>query len=215
MENLSIMGLYQYNPRILDGLIAPSDIDREVLVNTILMECAELEVIYPDWSIMQHAITMWSRSHLWEWERLAATMRYQYDPIANYDRTEERTESGNNRESNSGQTSNNATSSGTSTAVDEGTQYVWAFNQSAGDRRPAEAHSNNSTSTASNAVNGSSNSSGQRQGDFSTTETIRAYGNIGVTTTQQMIAQERESVQFNLVQHIVMQFKSRFCLMVY
>ena len=46
-------------------------------------------------------------------------------------------------------------------------------------------------------------------------ETIRARGNIGVTTTQQMIESEREVADFNMYDIIVSEFKQRFCLLVY
>lgn len=40
-------------------------------------------------------------------------------------------------------------------------------------------------------------------------------GNIGVTTTQQMIREQREIVQFNMYHYITESFKERFCVMVY
>lgn len=43
----------------------------------------------------------------------------------------------------------------------------------------------------------------------------RETGNIGVTTTQQMIKEEREVDQFNIYDYIVQSFKRRFCLLVY
>ena len=45
-------------------------------------------------------------------------------------------------------------------------------------------------------------------------ETIRT-GNIGVTTTQSMIKEERDVAEFSTVWYIVNSFKKRFCLMVY
>ena len=40
-------------------------------------------------------------------------------------------------------------------------------------------------------------------------------GNIGVTTSQQMIEAEREIVKFNIYDHIIDSFKCRFCILVY
>lgn len=40
-------------------------------------------------------------------------------------------------------------------------------------------------------------------------------GNIGITTTQQMIKEEREIAEFNLYSLIIDEFKRRFCIMVY
>lgn len=43
----------------------------------------------------------------------------------------------------------------------------------------------------------------------------RETGNIGVTTTQQMIKEEREVSQFNIYRYITESFKSMYCLGVY
>lgn len=85
------------------------------------------------------------------------------------------------------------------------------------------ANSGTTTSTTSNTgynsdafkdtsknVSGGSNSS-----DSSGTFSSRIHGNIGVTTTQQMIEQERNSVQFCMTQYIIDDFISRFCVGVY
>lgn len=45
--------------------------------------------------------------------------------------------------------------------------------------------------------------------------TLHAHGNIGVTTTQQMIQQEREVDMFNIYDIIINDFKNRFCILVY
>ena len=43
----------------------------------------------------------------------------------------------------------------------------------------------------------------------------RMWGNIGVTTTQQMIEEERRVSQFNIYDYIIESFKRRFCLLIY
>ena len=40
-------------------------------------------------------------------------------------------------------------------------------------------------------------------------------GNIGITTTQQMIKEEREVNEFNIYDYIINDFKQRFCLLIY
>ena len=45
--------------------------------------------------------------------------------------------------------------------------------------------------------------------------TLRAHGNIGVTTTQEMIRQQREIEKFNIYDIIIDDFKMRFCILVY
>ena len=43
----------------------------------------------------------------------------------------------------------------------------------------------------------------------------RTHGNIGVTTSQQMIEAERKVSEFNIIDYIAQSFKRRFCIMVY
>lgn len=47
------------------------------------------------------------------------------------------------------------------------------------------------------------------------TRKLYAYGNIGTTTTQKMISEEREIAMFNLSELIVEETKNRFCVLVY
>ena len=44
---------------------------------------------------------------------------------------------------------------------------------------------------------------------------LRAHGNIGVTTTQEMIKQERDISRFNIYDFIIEDFKMRFCILIY
>ena len=44
---------------------------------------------------------------------------------------------------------------------------------------------------------------------------LHAHGNIGVTTTQKLIREEREVDKFNLYDIIIEEFKVRFCVLVY
>lgn len=58
----------------------------------------------------------------------------------------------------------------------------------------------------------------ERTGTGTTTQsrhTARISGNIGVTTTQQMLESERESRKYSTVYEIIGEFKERFCLLVY
>lgn len=50
---------------------------------------------------------------------------------------------------------------------------------------------------------------------FNDTLTRTETGNIGVTTTQQMLKEEREAAVFNIYDHIIEAFKKRFCIMIY
>lgn len=51
--------------------------------------------------------------------------------------------------------------------------------------------------------------------DDTGTLTTERSGNIGVTSTQSLIQEQRKVVQFNVTEFIIKQFKNQFCIMVY
>lgn len=57
--------------------------------------------------------------------------------------------------------------------------------------------------------------SGSSSGSWSETHTTRRTGNIGVTSSQELLERERSVAQFNIYKYIVDSFKKRFCILVY
>lgn len=47
------------------------------------------------------------------------------------------------------------------------------------------------------------------------TKDIRIHGNIGVMTTQQMIQQERDIIDYDIIDIIVKEYKKKFCILIY
>ena len=170
---LSIMGLYEYDNNIFQGLQVPTGLNREAVINEILLQCAELEIMYPNIDIMKLAITTWSIANQYTWQKLYDTMVVEYNPIWNVDAnvTIDRNTSG----------SGNATD-----AVKGFNSNTWA-----------ESDKTDTTSEAEEDVY------------------ERRTGNIGVTTTQQMLEQERKIAEFNIISYIAQSFKQRFCLLIY
>lgn len=91
---LSIMGMYEYDPSLFDGLDIPTYtdsegniivIDKDVVINSILLNCAELELIYPELETMKLAIGVWSASEQDTWKKMLATQKIEYNPIWNVD----------------------------------------------------------------------------------------------------------------------------------
>ena len=61
---MSLLGLYNWDSSILDGLIAPDGVDRKTLINNLLRECAELEVLYPQPDAMKFFVSEWAKERL-------------------------------------------------------------------------------------------------------------------------------------------------------
>lgn len=220
---MSVLGLYHWDNTLFSLLTLPEGLDKDTLVDFILAECSDLEILYPNPEVLKGLIGVWSATEQYTWGKLYATMQLQYNPIDNYDRTETRTLAS--------QAAGNSTDGGTDTvtSADTGTDttsgnstnlnQVKAFDTAANTFTDKEKDTvNNSGSTTYGKTNtnttryGHTNNNAYSKND---TENIRAYGNIGVTTTQQMIEQERDIAKFNIYQVILEEFKQRFCLLVY
>lgn len=87
---ISLISLYNYNDKLFENMVLPSEIDKEVLVNNILMELGEFEVVYSDYDFLKFAITEWSKKRLHTWTKLSHIMFDDYDPFINIKRDEVR-----------------------------------------------------------------------------------------------------------------------------
>ena len=88
---LSLLGLYNWDNTIFDSMKLPEVLDKYDLVNNLLMELAELTVLYPDSDFMKRAIASWSNIRLHSWNRIAEVLYEDYQPFINIKRDEVRT----------------------------------------------------------------------------------------------------------------------------
>ena len=86
---MTVLGLYNYNDTLFNDMQLPDGVDPDNVVSNLLLELAELEVIYPSWITMQRAISDWSKARVSSWERMLLALNSDYDPIENYDRRED------------------------------------------------------------------------------------------------------------------------------
>lgn len=230
---MSIMALNRYDSTLFDGLQLPEGVDKETLVDNILLDAASLEVLYPDPVFLNRAITVWSWKRMPVWTELQKTLEYEYNPIDNYYRTETVTEgierSGSGSSSRSGtntgsgnsttDTENSSSSSGTNTGTASNTAYNsntfadTAKNVTSGSSTGSDEGSSTTTSSSSETISETGETESSSSEDR--TMTTHTRGNIGVTTTQQMIMAQREVVSFNLLDVIEDEFIAKFCLAVY
>ena len=178
---MSLLGLWTANKGLFDFLKIPAALNKQTLIDNLLMECAELEILYPDAEFMREAIGAWSSVEVDKWEELEKTLHYDYDPIANYDRREEWTDD----------------SEGSSTATSTATGKQAGYNSQ-------------ELVTSDGSESGGSSSGTSKSKHIGTVS-----GNIGVTTTQQMIEEERRISVFDIDHVIIQEFKKEFCIMVY
>lgn len=178
---MSILGLWNADHSIFNNLNIPAGINKSVLVNELMAQCAEFEILYPEPDFMKAIIGSWSKASLYKWQQLYDTTQLEYDVLSNYDRKEEWTDSS-NVESNPGSTQTTAQQGY------ENSGFVDSSKMTMG---------GTDTSTASSTHSG------------------RMYGNIGVTSSMDLIRQQRQISDFNIYQIIIDDFKARFCLCIY
>lgn len=206
---------------MLDDMVLPPEVDRETLIDNLLLETGELELLYSRPESLKAMIAVWSKKQLPIWTKLEETLHFDYNPIHNYDRTETHSDletrdlaGTNDRTYSSRQNRDNTTN----VTQDEDSKLSKAAYDS-GAMVDAEGTTDNRTSmqvdaetvNRSDTDNTDSTDTGTVKHDFE----MRALGNIGVTTTQQMIEQERELRKFNIYDYIIREFKDRFCILVY
>lgn len=202
---LSLLGLYNWDNTIFDNIVLPEDFtqdDKTILINNLLMETAELEVIYTDPDFMKNAIAAWSAKEVYTWTRLYEAMIAEYSPIENFDRYEDVDEQNRGAMTHSG--SDTVAGSGQDTLTNKITSF-----------------DNNTFADHDQSIAGKGSTDTTTYGHVVTDSTGRKiishlHGNIGVTTNQQMLEAELETrPKINIYRIIIDSFRNRFCLLVY
>lgn len=257
------------NQSLFDNLNLPSGIDKDSVVDNILLEGGDFEVLYADPYFMRAAISTWSSKHYRTFEKWITALNIEYNPLENYDRqenwtdtldsdttnnnttgatdvtanttgaTDARTTSGTNQLN--GTVTVDTTTSGTESSNGSTENTVSAFDSNSyqpSDKSDTDlstttsTDSDSSTTTAQTTTDnytdnfthqgsddttfthtGTNNDVGTR--DDTTVHTGRVHGNVGVTTSQQMLQSELDIARFNIVQQITDLFLTEFCIMIY
>ena len=169
MATLSLLGLYNHDESLLDGLIEnlpnkfgiPSGyedsyytnvtIDPQTVVENLLVECAEFEILYSDFDALKRIIKIWSAKEKPVWQKMFNTTCYKYNPIWNKDGKTIWTEQ--------------QTLTGTKTEVETGTKTT------SDDGTITDDYTSTSTTTNTTTAGGTNTRSGQDE----TTGKVSAY----------------------------------------
>ena len=218
---MTLIGFYKWmqlnNDDLFQNLTVPSGVDKNKLINTILMNGAEFEVLYGDADFFKFLIGPWSDKWFRTMDRWSKALAIDYEPLENYDRKEEWEDNNNTLRADSrNHTSNtlnqaNSTSSGTGSTENKKSAY---------DSNTYQPFDKSETgSSGSNSTNGLEAATGRENGNeleaSNNRRTGRAHGNIGVTTSQQMLQSEIDISKFNLYDEIAALFLTEFCIYTY
>ena len=205
-SKLTLIGLYEYDHTIFDNLSLPEGLDKDTLVDNILLRSGEFEVIYPDADFMKFSIGAWSRKWNATIIRWVTALAIEYNPLENYDRyehwTDERDISGSESGSSSGSTEG---TTGSTT-----TNKVSAYDAGNALTTHDQSETNGSDSTSNSGEYGSEHSA-----DDDLEHDGRIHGNIGVTTSQQMLLSELDLGYWNIYEKITDLFLTEFVIPIY
>ena len=234
---LSVLGLYKADSGLFSEMVYPSgfsDDEKQTTVGNILAECAELECLFADPDTMKTMIGLWSKLNISVWERIFTASQLDYNPIENYNRTEVETISDDRTDTHSGNDINRLSGTDTETTSGSNTQTNAGTDTQTNSITSYDSNTQyvHDTSALQHGHTVTDNGSGSASTSYGKTETLthgekvvhegditrnnHTSGNIGVTTSQQMLEQEIEvSAKLNVIKMIVESFKERFCLLVY
>ena len=189
------------NDDLFSQLTLPEGLNKQTLTDNILLRGGEFEVLYANPTAMQSLIGIWSRREQATFERWVSALAIEYSPLENYDRMEHWTDevdgTGSSGSTGSVNTTSNDTSELTKSAYDQSTYS------------PYEKTINGGTvgTTSSDSTNTSMSNDSEHNG--------RIHGNIGVTTSQQMLEAELNLGYWNVYTKITELFLQEFTIPVY
>lgn len=190
MAHLSLTAINEYTVglgegSLFDNIQLPAGVDKNTLVDRILQQSVDFETIYPEAGYLKYAIRTFFKIWYRTFDKWARALETDYNPLENYDRHEEYTNGSRVKSTTDGTTTN----TGLVTAYDSETLKT-------NDQNQGRDHSD-----AEGTASGHGNS--------------YIHGNIGVTTSQQMLQAELDVQRFNIYQAITDTFLQEFCILVY
>lgn len=173
--------------------------------------------------------------YLPKWKALWRTATVEYNPIHNYDMTENRTLKGAESEAEVGASTETNTGTDTLThgstetithgRTSDNTSYRYGLNTNTSDPKPSDKDSYAEGGTTTTGTTGDDvqtknlrsgiNSTKNTVGANEEVEEIHRAGNIGVTTTQQMLESERKVWEWNFFEQVFRDLDTELALQFY
>lgn len=202
----SICQLYTYD-EVFKDIDINDKLDKDTLINAIMDVCGMNEPIYPEIEILQIKVQYFFKKHKKQFDKLvylySLTYGTDYNPIWNKDGTKTHIETTVRSKDNTVDHSHNNSINDNGEDINQVSAY------------DTSGFSNDSkTSTHNNRnENGNNNTRGNEKENIKLTIEDIEKGNIGVTTTADMLNQEIDlQSRFNVYEVIARMFFDEFCL---
>lgn len=216
-----IRALLDYDNTIFDNMQLPEEIPNDddeflaLIIDTILYKYGDAPLFSPDPSVIKFYIGRWSKRRAPLWLRYYKAITTEYEPLENYDRNEKRefthgkkitysgtitdTPSGSIKVEQDDTTTDNISADNSSTYQPDGQHILDGETNTSYQNYKEERSFNNSDTNSGKDV-----------------EEARTHGNIGVTTSQQMLESELDLIpRLDLAEYIAEDWHNEFCLMMY
>lgn len=205
LAKITIFGLYNFDNHLFDFLKLPEKLDKETLINNILLNCGEFEPLYADYDFLRFAIGTFSTKWQKTFERWLQIQEIEFNPIHNYDRYEEWTD--NHASTQKGNSKTEQTNKNTGTIENEKT--VSAYDSSTYQPQEKNTQKNDLTEKLNNG-----NEFNNKE-DIDIKHSGHLYGNIGVTKSTEMALEYVDFAKWNIYDAITELFKVELTLPIY
>lgn len=224
---MTLTGLYQYMSQLHDvdifaGLTLPEGIDKDICIDTIMFECGEFETLYADGNVMASAIKRWSDKWYRTFYKWITALNIDYSPLENYDRTETGTEHRANSGGFTNESESNFTNENTLTdrqerqiETDNSTSAFNSNTMQAKDRTVQNDKIVDGNSVTNGEGNSASTDTNTHTDTDDITKNLHIHGNVGVTTSQEMLKSELDIARFNIYNQIADLFMEELTIPVY
>ena len=217
----TLIGTYQYYHNaggdLFELMDLPTGINKDTLCSNILLQGGEFEVQHGNPQFIHNAIGIWSKAWKESFQRWVDALAIEYAPLENYDRMEHWTDEKDltNALDSTGVSSSVGTADTTDTinSTVENTKSAYDSNAYQPNEKDTTASTEvidtDTTDRTTTTIDSDTviNDDNEHNG--------RIHGNIGVTSSQELLNQELDLGYWNLYQRITQLFLQEFVIPVY
>ena len=222
-----IRALIDYDPTLFDNFVSPEDPDGNPIpegeiIDRIIYKYGDAPLFTPEPTVLKYYIGSWSSRRKPLWDRYYKAILEDYDPLENYDRLEKTTDDLTHGETVT--TDDDLKHGHTVTTDDDLTNGLTVENQISADNAATYQPDSKSVNSGKDERDIKEAHTGTDERDIKEVHSgidkrvydSHIHGNIGVTTSQQMLASELDLIpRLDLIDYIADDFHSEFCLMMY
>jgi len=205
---------------LFDDIELPDGVEWDILVPVIITRCADFPLLIIDPDYLKNMTALWFASHKVAFERMYIALNEEYNPLHNYDRTEteDHSNAGSRMNESEGADSTTSASSGSDSGSGTTTNKISADDdQNNFVNREQQTSSTSGTSNSTNLTKSSRTGSDNEKTTDNGVRHLRAFGNIGVTTSMTMLIEEiKGRLKYGSIYEIIAEaYCLEFCVPIY